>query len=63
VTKCARDDCSRETGRNGIGCHQHFTTLVPAFLSRAFFARSDEFTKQWIARNVRAVIRGEQFVA
>lgn len=60
---CARDDCSRPVGRNGIACHEHFTTLVPAFLARALWTTRDAFTRDWLHAQVRHVVRGEAFTA
>jgi hypothetical protein len=61
LARCCRDDCQQPAGRNGQGCHEHFTTLVPGFLARAYFARHDTFTQQWLTAQVRHAIREEPF--
>lgn len=61
MTSCCRDDCSRPVGRNGIGCHEHFTEKVPGFVARAFFGSKHPFTKKWLAEQVRHAIRDEAF--
>lgn len=60
---CARDDCPRAVGRNGIACHEHFTTLVPGFLARAFWTARDGFTRDWLTAQVRHAVREEPWTA
>lgn len=61
--RCAVEGCTAVPGRNGLGCHEHFTRLVPGFLARALFARHDEFTRGWLRRQVVHALRGEPWSA
>lgn len=60
---CAREGCDRPVGRNSIACHEHFTTLVPGFLARAFWAARDAHTLKWLTAQVRHAVREEPWSA
>jgi hypothetical protein len=60
---CPRSGCGRPVGRNGAGCHEHFTALVPGFLARALYTTRDAFTKDWLTRQVVHALRDEDWTA